>query len=105
MEVETALPDRHHLRRAGQLAQLGDSLRVALLGVMRMYPDGGVYVLVAPRNVHGQPVALDRTDRANRNYPADAGLTRASENSVDGVSQLGVRQMAMGISERTRRRH
>ncbi len=97
MEIETALADRDDSRRLREIAQLCDTIGVAVLGVMRMHADGGIDVGIALGDRDGFAIAFDRANRANGNHCAQSRFTGAPEDGVQITAQLGVGEMAMRV--------
>src|ERR1700683_4260252 len=100
MEIESAFPDRDDSLRARQLAQFANSIRVAILRIVRMHPDNRVDVLVTLCDFNRQSIGRDIRNSANRNNRADSGRPRAFWHAVQLAMQLRIREMTMGIDER-----
>ncbi len=65
VEIEAALAYRDDFFRRGELAQLCDSFRRAILRIVGMYADGGEDIFVALGDFDSQAIVFDVADRAD----------------------------------------
>src|SRR5215831_9673444 len=81
--ASAAFADGDHLRGSGKSAQLDDSIRGAVSGVVRVDSDGRENVRVVFGDFQRTPIGLDRSDRANRDNLCYPGFRRPSKNLVE----------------------